>query len=286
MLRCAPVVIALCGRVLAGITDAPWLARSATTERGPQLARGRGAKRVAWWSGQWAVGRPAMGSEGVQGGAGSQSPGSLADPSRARPREMRRWIAGSDAPATHQDAVAALEEATLKSEAVDGGLGRVQDGSPVHLGGWQRDMIGFHQTPAAGADGVFGTWEALATNRSCNLRHPGPSKSLSASFPSSSQCLQRASSARRASNQWMGCACSQPGSHAPHCSATPAPAACVSFPGNVFAPFAWYRSLGAGCCQALSVPCEVRDTETRRPHRAAQDLPRSHLPPPKVLPLR
>lgn len=238
-----------------------------------QLARGRGEKEsglVVW---EWAVGRPAMGSEGVQGGAGAQSLGSLADPSRARPREMRRWIAGSDAPATHHDAVAAPEEVTLKSEAVDGGLGRVQDGSPGHLGGRLRDVIGFHQTLAAGADGVLGTWEALATNRSCNLRYPGPSMSLSASFRSSSQCLQRASSARRASNQWMGCARSQPGSHAPHCSATPAPAARVSFPGNVFAPFAWYRFLGAGCCQALSVPCEVRDTETRRPHRAAQGYP-------------
>lgn len=104
------------------------VARSATTEPGSQLARGRGEEEsglVVW---QWAVGRPAMGSEGVQGGAGGQSPGSLADPSRARPREMRRWIAGSDAPATHHDAVAALEEATLKCEGVNGqlgGLGRV-----------------------------------------------------------------------------------------------------------------------------------------------------------------
>lgn len=30
-------------------------------------------------------------------------------------------------------------------------------------------MIGFHQTPAAG---VFGTWEALATNRSCTSDTP------------------------------------------------------------------------------------------------------------------
>ncbi|KAH7133197.1 hypothetical protein B0J13DRAFT_529118 [Dactylonectria estremocensis] len=98
-------VIASCGwtsQPLTGITDAPWLVRSATTDHHrPQLARDWGEGRMAWSLERWAVGRSAMGSEGGKGGVNDQSLSCLADPSRARPRGLRRWIAGSDALATH-----------------------------------------------------------------------------------------------------------------------------------------------------------------------------------------